>query len=106
MPAESGSPLSLGGVLAFALLLQLGTGTLLLVHFVPDPSGAFESVRTLMRDVPYGWLIRGVHAHGANLMVAILFVHLLRNALEGTYKEPRELVWVSGCDSQPAPSRK
>ena len=97
VPEESGSGLSLGGVLVVALALQLVTGILLLLYFVPDTEGAFESVRSLMRDVPYGWLIRLVHAHGANLMVAVVFVHLFRTAFQGAYKDPRELVWVSGC---------
>jgi ubiquinol-cytochrome c reductase cytochrome b subunit len=97
VPEESGAGLSLGAVLAFALLLQLATGMLLLLYFVPDTQGAFESVRSLMRDVPYGWLIRLVHAHSANLMVAVVFVHLFRTAFQGAYKDPRELVWVSGC---------
>ena len=97
VPEESGAGISLGAILVFLLLLQLATGLLLLLHFVPDPAGAFESVRGLMRDVPYGWLIRLVHAHGANWMVAVLFVHLFRTAFQGAYKDPRELVWVSGC---------
>jgi ubiquinol-cytochrome c reductase cytochrome b subunit len=97
VPEESGSPLSLGGILVFGLGLQFVTGILLLLYYVPDPSAAFESVRALMRDVPYGWLIRLVHAHGANAMVAIVFVHLFVTAFRGAYKDPRELVWVSGC---------
>jgi len=84
-------------VLVLALALQIATGTLLLLYFVPDPSGAFESVRTLMRDVPYGWLVRLLHAHGGNLLVAIVFVHLFHTAFAGAYRDPRELVWVSGC---------
>jgi len=95
VPAESGR--SLGGILAFALVLQIVTGMLLLLHFVPAPDLAFESVRALMRDVPYGWFVRLVHVHGANLMVAFLFVHLFRTAWRGAYKAPRELVWLTGC---------
>ncbi len=97
VPEESGAGVSLGAILVFLLLLQLATGLLLLLYFVADPAGAFESVRGLMRDVPYGWLIRLVHAHGANWMVALLFLHLFRTAFQGAYKDPRELVWVSGC---------
>ncbi len=97
VPADTGKPVSLGAVLVFALLLQLATGMLLLFHFVPDPSGAFESVRALMRDVPYGWLIRLAHAHGASFLVAIAFVHLFHAAFRGSYKDPREAVWWSGC---------
>ncbi len=97
VPEESGAGVSFGAILVFLLLLQLATGLLLLLYFVADPAGAFESVRGLMRDVPYGWLIRLVHAHGANWMVALLFLHLFRTAFQGAYKDPRELVWVSGC---------
>jgi ubiquinol-cytochrome c reductase cytochrome b subunit len=96
-PQPGHGGLSLGVVLVFALGLQLATGTLLLLHFVPDPSGAFESVRGLMRDVPYGWLIRLLHAHGGNLLVALAFVHLFHTAFAGAYRDPRELVWLSGC---------
>jgi ubiquinol-cytochrome c reductase cytochrome b subunit len=97
VPEESGTPVSLGAILVFVLLLQVATGVLLLVHFVPDPAAAFESVRGLMREVPYGWLVRLLHAHAANWMVAVLFLHLFRAAFQGAYKQPRELVWVSGC---------
>jgi len=97
VPEASGAGVSLGAILVFLLLLQLATGTLLLLYFVPDPAGAFESVHGLMREVPYGWLIRLGHAHGANWMVAVLFLHLFRTAFQGAYKDPRELVWVSGC---------
>lgn len=97
VPEESGTRGSLGAILLFLLLLQLGTGLLLLLHFVPHPDAAFESVRGLMRDVPYGWLIRLAHTHGANWMVAALFLHLLHTAFRGAYKDPRELVWLSGC---------
>ena len=97
VPEDRATALPLGGILLFVFVLQIATGLLLLLHFVPDPSAAFESVRALMRDVPYGWLIRLLHAHGANLMVAVLFVHLFHTAFAGAYKDPRELVWVSGC---------
>jgi ubiquinol-cytochrome c reductase cytochrome b subunit len=70
---------------------------LLLFHFVPDPGGAFASVRTIMRDVPFGWLVRLVHAHGANLIVIALLVHTFHTALAGAYRAPRELVWWTGC---------
>ena len=88
---------ALGGLLAFIFVLQIATGVLLLVHFVPEPSSAFASVQHLMRDVPYGWWIRLLHAHGANWMVALVFLHLLHTALFGAYKRPRELVWLVGC---------
>jgi ubiquinol-cytochrome c reductase cytochrome b subunit len=97
VPEESGRGLSLGVVLVFALALQIATGALLLIHFVPAPEHAFDSVRALMRQVPYGWFVRLVHVHGANLMVAAVFVHLFATAFRGAYKAPRELVWITGC---------
>ena len=97
VPEESGARVSLGAILVFLLLLQVATGVLLLIHFVPDSASAFESVRRLMREVPYGWFVRLLHAHGANWMVALLFLHLFRTAFQGAYKNPREAVWLSGC---------
>jgi ubiquinol-cytochrome c reductase cytochrome b subunit len=96
-PRSANRWLALGGVLAFALAGQIATGLLLLVHFVPAPDEAFASVEHIMRDVPYGWWIRLLHAHGANWMVAVLFAHVASVALAGRYKQPRELVWVVGC---------
>ncbi|MEN8185157.1 MAG: cytochrome bc complex cytochrome b subunit, partial [Myxococcota bacterium] len=95
----SGSPpwLSFGGLLAFLLLLQIGTGALLLFHFAPDAELAFESVRRIMREVPYGWLIRLLHAHGANLLVIVLFVHLGVVAWRGAYQGARGANWLLGC---------
>ncbi len=97
LPARSNRPFALGGLLVFIFGLQLATGILLLFYYVPDPEHAFESVRHIMREVPYGWLIRLLHAHGANLMVLVLFVHLFRVAYLGAYKSPRELTWITGC---------
>lgn len=95
----SGNPpwLSLGALLGFLMLLQVATGTLLLFHFAPDAELAFESVRRLMRDVPFGWLIRLLHAHGANLIVTLLFAHLLMVAWRGAYQGHRAANWLLGC---------
>jgi ubiquinol-cytochrome c reductase cytochrome b subunit len=87
---------TLGGVLLLLLAIQLASGALLLVHFAPDPERAFASVRALMRSVPYGWLVRLVHVHAANLLVIALFVHLFHSAFSGAYKAPRELIWLTG----------
>jgi len=97
LPARANSWLSLGGILLLVLALQLVTGVLLLFYFVPDTDRAFESVRQIAREVPYGWLVQLLHTHGANWMVALAALHLLRVAFVGAYKEPRELVWVVGC---------
>jgi ubiquinol-cytochrome c reductase cytochrome b subunit len=96
-PASRRAWLSLGTILVFFFALQIATGILLLFHFAPDPEHAFDSVRRIMREVPYGWLVRLVHAHGANLLVAGLFAHLVATAWTGAYKAPRELHWWTGC---------
>jgi ubiquinol-cytochrome c reductase cytochrome b subunit len=97
VPARRGAWLPLGAVLVFFFALQIATGSLLLFHYAPEPTLAFESVRHIMREVPYGWLVRLVHAHGANLLVVALFAHLFATAWNGAYKAPRELHWVTGC---------
>ena len=96
VPPDAGTR-PFGGLLLFAFALQIATGLVLLVHFVADSGGAFESVQRIMREVPSGWLVRLLHAHGANWMVALLFLHLFWTALRGAYKAPREAVWWSGC---------
>jgi ubiquinol-cytochrome c reductase cytochrome b subunit len=94
-----GSPpwLSFGALLGFLLLLQVATGVLLLFHFAPDAELAFESVRRIMREVPFGWLVRLLHAHGANLIVIVLFVHLLVVVWRGGYQGRRAANWLLGC---------
>jgi len=93
----SRSWLTLGGLVLFIFALQIVSGTLLLFHFVPDTSAAFESVRTIKREVPFGWFIQAVHGHGANLMVVAVLCHMLRIAYLGAYKDGRELNWIAGC---------
>ncbi|HJV64493.1 MAG TPA: cytochrome bc complex cytochrome b subunit [Geomonas sp.] len=87
---------SLGSVLLVIFALQVVTGMLLLVYYVPDADKAFKSVTYIMNQVPYGWLIRLCHAVGSNLMVAVLLLHMLSTLMMGSYKSPRELNWLSG----------
>ncbi len=87
---------SLGSVLLVAFSVQVITGILLLINYVPDASIAFKSVTRIMNDVPYGWLIRISHAVGSNLMIAALLLHMLSVLFMGSYKSPRELNWISG----------
>ena len=87
----------IGALLLVALALQFTTGGLLLLQYTPDPERAFESVQRIAWDVPFGWLIRLLHVHGASLLVAMAFVHLGVVAVRGAYKSPRELVWITGC---------
>ena len=87
---------SLGSVLLFIFALQVVTGILLLIYYVPDADKAFKSVTSIMNDVPYGWLIRMCHAVGSNMMVLVLLLHMLSVLFMGSYKSPRELNWLTG----------
>ena len=87
---------SLGSVLLVIFALQVLTGILLLIYYVPDADKAFKSVTMIMNDLPYGWLIRLCHAVGSNMMVAVLLLHMLSTLMMGSYKAPRELNWLTG----------
>lgn len=87
---------SMGSVLLFIFSLQVVTGILLLIYYVPDADKAFASVTTIMNGVQFGWLIRMSHVVGSSMMVVILFAHLLSVLFMGSYKSPRELNWLSG----------
>jgi ubiquinol-cytochrome c reductase cytochrome b subunit len=87
---------SLGTVLLVLFGLQFVTGILLLVYYVPDVDKAFASVEKIVNNVPYGWLIRNLHAVGSNLIIVVLLLHMLSVLFMGSYKKPRELTWVSG----------
>lgn len=87
---------SMGSILLFIFGMQVVTGILLLVFYVPDSAKAFASVSAIMNDVPYGWLIRMSHAVGSNMMVAVALLHMFSVLFMGSYKAPRELNWLSG----------
>jgi cytochrome b6 len=87
----------LGGMALFLFLVQVATGILLLLYYRPSASEAFESVRYVMADVPFGWLIRSIHAWGSNLFVAVVFLHLGSVFFLKAYREPREMTWISGA---------
>ena len=85
-----------GGMTLFLFLVQIGTGILLMLYYRPSAEGAYESVKFIMTQVPFGWLIRSIHSWSANLMVAAAFVHLFSVFFLKAYRAPRELTWVSG----------
>ena len=86
------------GVLSlFVLVIQLVTGIFLVMHYKPEAALAFGSVEYIMRDVPWGWLIRYMHSTGASAFFAVVYLHMYRGLLYGSYRKPRELVWVFGC---------
>ena len=85
-----------GGMTLFLFGIQVGTGALLLLYYRPSSTEAYESVQFIVTRVPFGWLIRSIHAWAANLMVAIAFAHLFSVLFLHAYRRPRELTWVSG----------
>jgi ubiquinol-cytochrome c reductase cytochrome b subunit len=87
---------SMGSILLFIFSLQVVTGMLLLIYYVPDADKAFSSVTNIMNNVPFGWLIRLCHTVGSNMMVVVLLFHMLSVLFMGSYKRPRELNWLSG----------
>src|SRR5512145_1210611 len=86
----------LGGMTLFLFGMQVGTGALLLLYYRPSATEAYESVQFIMTRVPFGWLIRSIHAWSANLMVAAAVAHLFSVLLLQAYRRPRELTWMSG----------
>ncbi len=85
-----------GGILAFMLVAQIITGVVLAMHYTPEASLAFGSVEHIMRDVNYGWLLRYVHANGASMFFFAVYVHIFRGIYYGSYKAPREVLWLLG----------
>ncbi len=85
-----------GALALLALAGQLLTGLFLTMHYVPTAEGAFASVQRIMRDVDGGWLIRYLHAAGASLFFAVIYLHMARGLMYGSYRRPRELVWLLG----------
>jgi len=86
-----------GGILALCLISQIITGIILAMHYVPHIDYAFDSVQRIKRDVPFGWLLQPMHAVGASMFFLAVYVHMLRGLYYGSYKAPRELLWIIGC---------
>ncbi|MCE3290033.1 MAG: cytochrome b, partial [Caulobacter sp.] len=86
-----------GGILSLCLGVQIVSGIVLAMHYTPSASGAFASVEHIMRDVNYGWLIRYTHANGASMFFIAVYLHMFRGLYYGSYKPPREVLWILGC---------
>src|SRR5579875_2012294 len=86
-----------GGILAFCLGVQIVTGVVLAMHYVPNSAMAFNSVQFIMRDVNYGWMLRYIHANGASMFFLAVYIHIARGLYYGSYKAPREVLWILGC---------
>ena len=85
-----------GGILTFMLAVQIVTGIVLAMHYVPHETQAFNSVEHIMRDVNYGWLLRYAHSNGASMFFIAVYVHIFRGLYYGSYKAPREVLWILG----------
>jgi len=84
---------SLAGVM---LVVQIVTGLVLAMHYSPNANLAFDSVEGIMRNVNYGWLLRYIHANGASMFFIVVYIHIFRGLYYGSYKAPREMVWIIG----------
>ena len=86
----------LGGMALFLFGVQVATGILLSLYYKPSPDQAFESVRAIMTEIDFGWLIRSIHVWSANLLIGVLFLHVLTTYMMRAYRGPREITWMTG----------
>ena len=87
---------SFGGMAMVVLVVMILTGILLAMQYTPHTDYAFGSVERIMRDVNYGWLLRYIHMNGASMFFIVVYIHIFRALYYGSYKEPRELLWILG----------
>ena len=86
-----------GSLAIVVLALQIVTGIFLVMNYKPDAAKAFDSVEYIMREVPWGWVIRYLHSTGASMFFVVVYMHMFRGLIYGSYRKPRELIWVFGC---------
>jgi len=85
-----------GSLALLVLVIQVLSGIFLTMHYKPDAAMAFGSVEYIMRDVPWGWLVRYIHSTGASMFFVVVYLHMMRGLLYGSYRKPRELIWIFG----------
>jgi ubiquinol-cytochrome c reductase cytochrome b subunit len=85
-----------GSLAMLVLVIQIVTGIFLVMHYKPDAAKAFESVEYIMREVPWGWLVRYMHSTGASMFFIVVYLHMFRGLIYGSYRKPRELIWIFG----------
>ncbi len=85
-----------GSLALLVLVIQIVTGIFLVMNYKPDAKLAFDSVEYIMREVPFGWMIRYMHSTGASMFFVVVYLHMLRGLFYGSYRKPRELVWIFG----------
>ena len=97
VPGDTSWLQTLGSSLLIVFVLQATTGVLLAMYYQPNPDTAFASIRYITDEATLGWLIRGMHKWGSSMFVILLFLHMGRVFLMGSYKYPREMTWVTGA---------
>jgi ubiquinol-cytochrome c reductase cytochrome b subunit len=85
-----------GSLAMLVLVIQIVSGIFLAMHYKPDANLAFASVEYIMRDVPWGWLVRYMHSTGASAFFVVVYLHMFRGMMYGSYRQPRELIWIFG----------
>ena len=85
-----------GSLAMLVLVIQIVTGIFLVMHYKPSAAEAFASVEYIMRDVPMGWFIRYMHSTGASAFFIVVYLHMFRGLMYGSYRQPRELIWIFG----------
>ena len=88
---------TLGFVALIAFIVQVITGIMLLLYYLPHPDHAFQSVQRITNEIPYGWLFRLIHNIGSNIIIAVIIIHLVHVFFRISYKRPREVTWITGC---------
>lgn len=96
MPKNANYLWSFGGIAMTMLIIMIVTGIVLAMNYTPETNHAFNSVERIMRDVNYGWLLRYVHMNGASFFFIAVYIHIARGLYYGSYKKPRELLWIIG----------
>jgi len=96
LPARTGWAATLGSLCALVFGVMVVTGIFLAMYYNPSPEKAYQSIDYIMKDVPMGSMLRGIHHWGAGAMVLLVFIHLLTNFFSGTFKAPREATWIIG----------
>ena len=96
LPAGTGWWFVTGSVVLFLIGVQFVTGVVLTMYYVPAPDHAYDSVRFIMDQLPFGSVLRGLHVFGASFIVIAALVHMLRVVALGSYRKPREMTWITG----------
>jgi len=99
LPPGTGWAFTTGSVITLLLAVQFVSGLVLVMYYVPSPALAYDSVQYMMRDLPMGWMVRGMHVWGASFIVVAAAVHMLRVFFYAAYKAPREVTWLTGLSA-------